>query len=247
MASTVHARYGRPLAVGFDEFDRLSKVDNESRASGWPNLSGWSDLRKRLVWPAYLSGAQFEFITEDLLGTENYRPYEGMWKYAWYARKFMEENFPFADMVPADPLLAGTSGEVLALPGKIYAIYLPKASATAQLDLAGAPGQFEAKWYNPRAGVFTGTPSTLTGGGKAGLPAPPASPDQDWALVVKHRDYSLPTGISSGPKKQSKGQLPLSGKEPRRWFHTDECGILRELSGRKSATPGKTPNRTDIP
>ena len=70
-------------------------------------------------------------------------------------------------------------------PGEVYAIYLPKAQPSGRLDLTAATGEFSAQWYDPRTGEFAGPERTLAGGGVRQLAAPPADPDDDWALLVK--------------------------------------------------------------
>jgi hypothetical protein len=192
---------GRPLPVAVDEFDRLGKIDGESRGERWPYLSGWARLRKGVLWPILLSGGQVEYILDDLLETDDFRPYEPMWQYTWFARKFMEENLPFWEMEPADELLSDASdlyegGQVFALPGRVYAVYLPSAQPVGRLDLSQAAGEYELRWYNPRSGEFQGERVTLTGGGPVALPTPLMDADQDWAILIRHRDYELPPVVT---------------------------------------------------
>jgi hypothetical protein len=97
------------------------------------------DAPGRWTWHASWGG-QVEFILEDLLKTEDFRRYEGMWRYTFYARKFLEENLPFWAMEPADGLLAGAApnlggGQVFRKRGQVYAVYLPKAMPSGKLDL----------------------------------------------------------------------------------------------------------------
>jgi hypothetical protein len=53
------------------------------------------------------------------------------------------------------------------------------------LDLSGATGQFVKRWYNPRTGEFEGTGETVTGGQKVDIGPAPATPDQDWVILVE--------------------------------------------------------------
>jgi len=41
---------------------------------------------------------------------------------------------------------------------EVYAIYLPKANPSGQLELSGAAPEFERYWNNPRTGEFEGLP-----------------------------------------------------------------------------------------
>lgn len=197
---------GRPIAVALDEFDRLGKADGMNRLGSWPFTSGWSRLRKALLWPAFFGNGQVEYITVDLLDLNDFRPYEPMWKLTWYARKFMEENLPFWEMLPADELVTGedpaiNGAQVLALKGKIYAVYFPNAATTGNLDLSGAPGSYSAKWFNPRTGEFVGSELSFEGGKQVALPAAPSEASEDWTLWVKNKDYTLPVGIRDGGYK----------------------------------------------
>jgi len=163
----------------------------------WLPVDDWVALRKEKLWPAYLSGGQVEFIVAELLDTQDFRKYESLWQYIWYARKFMEQNLPFWDMEPADDLLTGESvyigktcshdGQVFAKQGQCYAIYLPTAAQTGVLDLTGAPGRFVRRWYNPRTGTFDGSREKLKGGRKVEMGPAPGTPDEDWVVLVKER------------------------------------------------------------
>ena len=96
-----------------------------------------------------------------------------------------EDGLSFWEMTPQDERLSGEAGdgEVFALPGEIYAVYLPR-GGRATLDLAGCPGNFTTRWYNPREGVFRGDTGRLSGGRPVDLPAPPQEPTEDWTLLV---------------------------------------------------------------
>lgn len=130
------------------------------------------DLRKRVLYDVLFSGGNLEWycgyndnptIGGDI-NMESYRSREDMWRYTWYARKFMQENLPFWQMEPADALVTGESSsfggaEVFAKAGDVYAIYLPSASPAGSIDLSGVAGTLTLRWYNPRTGLFRGKPS----------------------------------------------------------------------------------------
>ena len=180
---------GRAVPVAVDEFT----VTTGDKA--WLPVDDSVALRKEKLWPAYLSGGQVEFIVAELLDTQDFRKYESLWQYIWYARKFMEQNLPFWDMEPADDLLTGESvyigktcshdGQVFAKQGQCYAIYLPTAAQTGVLDLGSARGRFAKRWYNPRTGAFEGAPEVLKGGQKIEIGPAPDTPDEDWVVLVK--------------------------------------------------------------
>jgi hypothetical protein len=178
---------GFPQVIGMDEFfpDNAS-VTNADRH------------RREYTWPIYLSGGQLEYILADLIKTDDFRKYEPVWQYTWYARKFLEENLPFWEMEPMDQLLTGAAtyqgknnlvtGQVFAKAGEIYAIYVPDGSNTGTLDLSGAHGSFSQLWYNPRTGEFVGTSKVISAGKPVTLGAPPADVLEDWAILIKKSD-----------------------------------------------------------
>ena len=67
----------------------------------------------------------------------------------------------------------------------MYAIYLPKADGTGTLNLAGAAGEFQQRWYNPRTGEFEGDPQTVNGDGLVELGKPPREQGEDWAILIQ--------------------------------------------------------------
>jgi hypothetical protein len=124
---------------------------------------------------------------------------EALWDYTWHARKFMEE-LPFWKMHPDDSLLRGSAtivvgmgrgkkssmgGQVFTLPGEVYAIFLPDASAGGELDLSGINGSFTQSWYNPRTGEYEGEVKRIQGNGWTQLGQPPRQPEEDWVVLVK--------------------------------------------------------------
>jgi len=180
---------GRPIPIAVDEFT----VTTHDKP--WLPEDDIKALRVEKLWPAYLSGGQLEFIVGDLLKTENFAKYEDLWRYIWYARKFLEENVPFWEMEPADDLLEGESvykgktsthdGQVFAKPGQCYALYFPSARKTGTLDLTDSRGRFQKRWYNPRSGQFVGSGASVKGGGKITIGPPPENAEKDWALLLK--------------------------------------------------------------
>jgi hypothetical protein len=187
---------GRPLPASMDEFT-IDKGTNEFFVPvDDPELH-----RKQKLWPTYLSGGTIEFILEGTRGVDNLkRPrLEALWDSMWHARRFVE-GLPFWDMRPDDRLsrggatiAVGVGGgrttalgpQVLAQRGRVYAIYLPKASPSGDLDLSGATRAYTQRWYNPRTGAFEGDTSWRSGGGWVPLGQPPRDPDDDWVVLVQ--------------------------------------------------------------
>lgn len=188
---------GRPLPVSLDEFT----LDRGQRASHIP-VDDAEGHRIEKLWPTYFSGGMIEFILDDLLKTDNFKKPERqkLWRYVWYARKFMEEQLPFWEMEPADELAqdgatvpVGIGGgktvalgpQVFVRRGDAYAVYLPKGSPSGTLDLGELKGSAELRWYNPRTGEFEGTAKPVTGGARTPLGTPPSTPDSDWVVLIK--------------------------------------------------------------
>lgn len=170
------AAAGVPLVIGMDEFHP------DHAAPDYADRH-----RLEYIWPIYLSGGQLEFILDGLLETEDFRRYEGHWRYMRIARRFMEEHLPFWEMRPMDGLLEAERGrgEAFAKPGEIYALYLPE-GGSAILDLGGAAGaKFTLRWFDPRAGAFVGDERTVQGGGKVSIGPPPAGAELDWVVLLE--------------------------------------------------------------
>ncbi|WP_231615714.1 DUF5060 domain-containing protein [Novipirellula artificiosorum] len=187
---------GRPLPVSLDEFT----VDQGQKS--WLPVDDAERQRKEKLWPTLLSGGMIEFILADLINTNSFKTpaREELWRFTWYARRFMEENLPFWEMQPADELVqvdevyqvgigqgktVPLPPQVLAKEGKIYAIYLPNAALGGTLDLSRVKGPFSQRWFNPRSGEFAGTPQSIDAGGVIFLGGPPQEPHEDWVVLIK--------------------------------------------------------------
>jgi hypothetical protein len=155
------------------------------------------EVRKRLLYDIYFSGGNVEWYAHlgnrpqggDLI-LEDFRVKEAVWDYTWYARRFMEDHLPFWQMFPHDELLTGEAqdfggGEVFALPGQVYAVYLPNGTPSGSLDLSEAPGRYMQRWYNPRTGEFEGSAFLKPGGGPLSLGEPPSDWAEDWVVLLE--------------------------------------------------------------
>ncbi|MFT5049700.1 MAG: hypothetical protein ACI8QZ_001093 [Chlamydiales bacterium] len=156
------------------------------------------DLRKRVLYDVYFSGGQVEWymgyhslpLGGDLR-CEDFGTREAMWNYMWFARRLMQQHMPFWEMEPADGLLSGESGnygggQVFAKPEHTYAVYMPNAQQSGQLNLTGAPGRYRARWFNPRSGQFEGESRIVVGGGIRNLGPAPGDPSEDWVVLLKN-------------------------------------------------------------
>lgn len=216
---TATEQAGRPLPIMMDEFT----VDKGNNASHDPRDDAELQ-RKQKLWPTYLSGGSIEFILEGLLKLDSFKTpaREALWTYVWHAREFLEE-LPFWEMKPADALSRGGATidvgvgkgkttplgpQVLAQPGKVYAVYLPKANPTGDLDLSGSTQAYTKRWYNPRTGIFEGAPTRVSGGGWVPLGAPPQDPDEDWVVLLQAIDQPATTSSAVFPGKSWESKRP---------------------------------------
>jgi len=136
----------------------------------------------------YYFGYQFP---QNDLRCEDWRSRDRSWDYCRFALAFFQQNaVPFWEMKNADALVGNephdNSKYCFAKAGEVYVVYLPDGGAS-ELDLAGANGAFNVKWFNPRAGggLQDGPVTQVQGGGKVSLGHPPADPGQDWAVLVR--------------------------------------------------------------
>jgi hypothetical protein len=184
---------GRPLPICLDEV-RWTTPDNQA------------EQRKDLVWPTLLSGGHIEHFLYERLDTEDFRQFENLWLWTWYARKFMEENLPFYEMEPHDELLGGAAAsdprsQVFAKVGEVYAVYLADGSQGASIDLPAPQSKLEKRWYNPRTGEFEGTATILTARKSTDLGEPPGSPPEDWVILFTKADWTDRSETTNGEEK----------------------------------------------
>ena len=184
---------GRPWVIDLDE-------NRPAQEGLTPDNAG--PLRKTILYDALFSGAggiEWYLGYHPLpvggdLNVEEFRTRAEMWAYAGHARRFLETNTPFWLMAPADALLSGEAadyggGEVLALPGDVYAVYLPSAAQPA--TLAAPDGDYTLRWYDPRTGEFAGQPRALSAtDGALPLGSPPSNAAGDWVALVTAATYT---------------------------------------------------------
>ncbi len=154
----------------------------------------WHDkVRKLAIWGHYMaggSGLMFFFTNPHGDGNlEDYRTRDHLFDLMHHAHRFVTEFLPFERMKHADELTTAADDYVLALPGEVYAVYLPD-GGSAELDLSDAVGEFEVHWYDPRHGgeLQQGSVTSLVGGGRRALGEAPAEPLMDWAVLIRRAE-----------------------------------------------------------
>ncbi len=167
---------GNPIPVMVDESIGMNQMTAD-------------EYRKRTMWDALLSGGGFEmfksFGDSDL---DDFRVYEQYLRFGSIAHRFVEDHLPFWEMEPNDSLVAGEDAvyggaEVFAKTGEIYAVYLPSALPSPNIDL-GAAGSYELEWFNPRTGEFVGSKILVDGASAFNLGSPPEDADNDWVVLI---------------------------------------------------------------
>ena len=102
-------------------------------------------------------------------------------------------SFDWWQAVPRNDLVRG-GGFCLADTGKVYVVYLPR---PAKVSLALEPGNYHARWFNPRSGQWSDAP---VASGPRWTP-PPTPDDGDWVLHLRHdpnlRDTVPPTPVTA--------------------------------------------------
>jgi hypothetical protein len=159
----------------------------------WPGPTTVDEFRIRDVWGAYLAGAGgCEYFQTGDGGFDEFRTKEAFYTTLVRAKRFIEDNVAYSGMQPADNLLSGATGYCLATVGEAYLVYL-LGGGTVNLDLTGASGTFDVRWFDPRNGgvLQTGSLSSVTGGSVRSLGSPPNNPGLDWAVLVT----GCPSGI----------------------------------------------------
>lgn len=179
--------------------DRHQKVlfwRNASHANGhrwvvsldepWPGPTSINEFRISDVWGAYSAGAGgCEYFQTDDGSFDDFRTRESFYTTLVRARRFIEDNVPYHGMQPADNLLSGATGYCLARVGQTYLVYLTS-GGSVNLDLTGASGNFDIRWFDTRSGgvLQTGSRASVTGGAIRSLGSPPNNPGLDWVALV---------------------------------------------------------------
>jgi hypothetical protein len=126
-----------------------------------------------------------EFFQTGDISFDDFRTKESFYATVVRARRFIEDNVPYAGMQPADNLLSGATGYCLAAAGQTYLIYLP-AGGSVSLDLTGVSGTVSVRWFDPRNGgaLQTGSVASVTGGSVRSLGNPPNNSSLDWTVLA---------------------------------------------------------------
>ena len=158
------------------------------------------DIRKYTLWGNLMAGGagvEYYFgyqLPDNDLTLENFRSRDKSWDYGRIALSFFRtQTMPFWEMKNADELVGNPAHDnsryCLAKAGEWYLVYLPTGGTTT-LDLAGASGTFNVRWFDPRAGgaLQMGSVATIRGGAPAAIGTPPSAATEDWLVVISADD-----------------------------------------------------------
>jgi len=87
--------------------------------------------------------------------------------------------------------------EVFALPGEIYAVYLPNASANASLATAGGNRNFQIRWFNPVNGQIEKS-ENRDSSGQLQLGSAPSRNNEDWVVLIDNGSAGAGAGANGG-------------------------------------------------
>ncbi|MHC4758805.1 MAG: putative collagen-binding domain-containing protein [Planctomycetota bacterium] len=130
------------------------------------------------------------------LNCEDFRSRDHLWDLTRYAVEFFHRYLPFTDMSPYDELTSAEESRCLALPHKVYAIYLPNGGTTT-LDLQQHSGTLIVQWFNPRQGapLLDGSVITIKGPGPQPIGLPPSDHEKDWLAIIRFDTSPLKSQI----------------------------------------------------
>lgn len=170
---------GRKWAIYGDEQGpavnkSMNNLDALRKGALWGNLMGGG------AGVEWYFGYQGDFAD---CGSEDWHVAEPLWDMTKVALDFFQNYLPFWDMEPDNSLTSATNDYCLAIPGEIYAIYLPNGGTT---DLSLLMGTYSVKWYDPRAGgeLQDGSAAELTGPGSVSVGQPPNETNSDWVVLI---------------------------------------------------------------
>ncbi|MEM7478160.1 MAG: PKD domain-containing protein, partial [Planctomycetota bacterium] len=221
----------RPWVVAVDEpgdADWALMPDGYSHSTQ-PNNQ--EEGRKNALWGTLMAGGagnEWYFgyrAPESDLWLQDFRSRDRWWDYTRYSLEFFENNaIPFWEMTGDDNITSADYGFYKA--NDTYVVY-DKAGGNASLNLNGASGEFQVRWFDPRNGgpLLTGSIATVNGGSTVDLGNAPNASNDDWVILVRQTSS---TPIANAGVDQSVEDADNSGSE------------LTTLDGTASSDPNGT-------
>ena len=185
---TRSAEAGKPWVVACDEPGDAQWALRPDEDPGASHVNG----RKRVLWGTVMAGGAgvewyfgYKRAHSDLT-CQDFRSRHSFWPYCRHLLSFFRDNgVPFQEMTN----MTTSSNEeswCMGQAGKVYVVYLQNGGST-RLDLSGAEGMFQVRWYDPRNGgpLQNGTVTSVTAGGPVELGNAPCDPQEDWAVLIR--------------------------------------------------------------
>ncbi len=173
------------------------------------------DVRRYALWGNMMAGGAgcewyfgYRYAHNDL-NCEDWRSRAAMWAQTRHALEFFHAHLPFWAMKPADDATARDDDYCLALPGKLYAVYMPDGKG-AGIDLPD--GRYTVGWYDPRNGgdLAAGPVKELPGGGRRQTGEAPTDAGKDWVVLLRARgDWEV--GPDAAPPAYTAEELSAAG------------------------------------
>ncbi|QDV44891.1 hypothetical protein Enr13x_47620 [Stieleria neptunia] len=201
------AKAGKPWIVAFDESG--SAAHAQCPDLGYNGFDGHDrtgkmaytqhKVRKQTLWGTLMAGGAgneyyfgYQFDENDIV-CEDWRSRDQSWDYCRIAIGFFHDHqIPFWEMKNADELIGNPDRKptkyCFAKANDTYLVYLCEGGSSS-LDLSGAAGTYDVRWFNPRDGgpLQSGGTTSVSGGGTVSLGKAPSDPDQDWLVVLKKK------------------------------------------------------------
>ena len=74
-----------------------------------------------------------------------------------------------------------------AVPGRLYAVYIPRGNASRSISLVNIqPGAYQAQWFDPRTGQTTSLDQERIGQTQWPIPQRPSPANEDWVLLLRN-------------------------------------------------------------
>lgn len=219
---------GKPWIVAFDESG--SAAHGQCPDLGYRGFDGKDNtgkmiytqhrVRKLTLWGHLMAGGAgneyyfgYRFAENDIV-CQDWRSRDQSWDYGRIAIGFFHDNhIPFHEMRNRDELVGnpghGISRFCFAKDNETYLVYLPEGGATS-LDLRGAVGEADVRWFNPRNGgdLQSGSVQSVNGDSVVALGDPPSDRNEDWLVVVR-----LKNRRESSPKTSDAPKPPVRQKD----------------------------------
>ncbi|MGF1633847.1 MAG: DUF5060 domain-containing protein [Phycisphaerae bacterium] len=186
------AATGRAWAIAVDEPGDANAAIRPDDNAGTSHTDG----RKNALWGTLMGGGYgnewyfgYGYDNSDLT-LQDFRSRDDWWDYTRHAMAFFEENdIPYWGMVNDNNISTAANDYGFYKPGDTYVAYL-KNGGTTGIDLTGAVGTYEVKWFDPRNGgaLQDGDVTSVTGGAVRNVGNPPDAASQDWAVVLRRTD-----------------------------------------------------------